>query len=258
MHILITGAATGIGESIVDYWFSKNPNDTFSILDKDENQLKLTTDRMTSAGIKVKGYPLDLTKLEEFESVLTKVKADNGEVDVLINNAGVMIIEDFSVMSWDKGMLMLTLDMIAPMKLIKLLLPSMLSRKTGGIINIASMAGKTPLPGSTWYAGAKAGFGMASEVLAGEVKDEGLHVLTVYPGPVSTALEKGARAGYDENVIMKMMPVGDRAIMAEKIVEGFFNKQIVVAYPEIYDLARIFPPLTDNFVRYFAPKTKKE
>ena len=212
---------------------------------------------MTAAGIQVKGYPLDLTKLDEFESVLANVKSGFGDVDVLINNAGIMIIEDFSVMSWERGMLMLTLDLIAPMKLIKLLLPSMLSRKTGGIINIASMAGKTPLPGSTWYAGSKAGFGMASEVLAGEVKDDGIHVLTVYPGPVSTALEKGARAGYDENAIMKMMPVGDRAIMAEKIVEGYLDKKIVVAYPEIYDIARIFPPLTDNFVRIFAPKTKK-
>jgi len=257
MHILITGAATGIGESIVEYWYSKFPKDTFSILDKDETQLKITTEKMTKAGIQVKGYPLDLTKLDEFESVVANVKSGFGEVDVLINNAGVMIIEDFSVMSWEKGMMMLTLDLIAPMKLIKLLLPSMLSRKSGGIINIASMAGKTPLPGSSWYAGAKAGFGMASEVLAGEVKDAGIHVLTVYPGPVSTALEKGARAGYDENAIMKMMPVGDRAIMAEKIVEGYLDKKIVVAYPEIYDIARIFPPLTDNFVRIFAPKTKK-
>ncbi len=258
MHILITGAATGIGESIVEYWFSKFPKDTFSILDKDEKQLKITTEKMRKAGIQVKGFPLDLTKLDEFESVLVNVKSGFGEVDVLINNAGIMIIEDFSVMNWEKGMMMLTLDFISPMKLIKLLLPSMLSRKSGGIINIASMAGKTPLPGSTWYAGAKAGFGMASEVLAGEVKDDGIHVLTVYPGPVSTALEKGARAGYDENAIMKMMPVGDRAVMAEKIVEGYLTKKIVVAYPEIYDLARIFPPLTDNFVRYFAPKTKKE
>ncbi|MBK8395334.1 MAG: SDR family NAD(P)-dependent oxidoreductase [Leptospiraceae bacterium] len=257
MHILITGAATGIGESIVEYWYSKFPKDTFSILDKDEKQLKITTDRMNSKGMNVKGFPLDLTKLDEFESTLTTVKSGFGEVDVLINNAGVMIIEDFSVMSWEKGMMMLTLDFIAPMKLIKLLLPSMLSRKSGGIINLASMAGKTPLPGSTWYGGAKAGFGLASEVLAGEVKDDGIHVLTVYPGPVSTALEKGARAGYDENAIMKMMPVGDREVMAARIVEGYLKKLIVVSYPDIYDIARIFPPFTDNFVRMFAPKTKK-
>lgn len=257
MHILITGAATGIGESIVEYWYSKFPKDTFSILDKDEKQLKITTDRMNSKGMNVKGFPLDLTKLDEFESALTTVKSGFGEVDVLINNAGVMIIEDFSVMSWEKGMMMLTLDFIAPMKLIKLLLPSMLSRKSGGIINLASMAGKTPLPGSTWYGGAKAGFGLASEVLAGEVKDDGIHVLTVYPGPVSTALEKGARAGYDENAIMKMMPVGDREVMAARIVEGYLKKLIVVSYPDIYDIARIFPPFTDNFVRMFAPKTKK-
>ena len=66
MHILITGAATGIGESIVEYWYSKFPKDTFSILDKDEKQLKITTEKMTAAGIQVKGFPLDLTKLDEF------------------------------------------------------------------------------------------------------------------------------------------------------------------------------------------------
>lgn len=257
MHILITGAATGIGESIVDYWFSKFPKDKVSILDKDETQLSATINRMKTQGIDAAGYPFDLTKIDSFESIVDKIKSERGEVDILINNAGVMIIEDFSVMSWEKGQMILTLDLIAPMKLIKLLLPSMITRKVGGIINLASMAGKAPLPGCTWYGAAKAGFGHASEILAGEVKDDGIHVLTVYPGPVSTALEKGARAGYDENIVSSLMPVGDRKIIAEKIVEGYLKKQLVLAYPDIYDLARIFPPLTDNFIRWFAPKTKK-
>ncbi len=118
------------------------------------------------------------------------------------------------------------------------------------------MAGQAPLPGCSWYGASKAGIGHASEIIQGEVKDKGVHVLTVYPGPIATKLEKGARAGYEENWVSKLLPVGDRFQLAERIVNAYMNKETVLAYPEVYDVARHFHSLTGVLANMFAPRTR--
>ena len=118
------------------------------------------------------------------------------------------------------------------------------------------MAGKALLPGCSWYGASKAGIGHASEIIYGEVKDAGIHVLTVYPGPIATDLEKGARQGYKEDIVTKLMPVGDRYKLAEKIVDAYLKKKPVLAYPEIYDAARHFHTIAGWVTRLIAPKTR--
>jgi short-subunit dehydrogenase len=256
MHVFITGAATGIGEATIDRWLEKEPASSFTIADKNEVALAAVCKKLEGRGIKVLGIRADLTQLEKIPAVVKESLDKMGPIDVLINNAGIMLVEDFSQMSWERGKLMLDINLTAPLRLIYEILPHMIKRQSGGIINIASMAGKALLPGCTWYGASKAGIGHASEILYGEVKDSGIHVLTVYPGPIATDLEKGARQGYEENWITQMMPVGDRHKLAQKIVGAFFRKDAVLAYPEIYDTARHFHSLAGWFVRIFAPKTK--
>lgn len=257
MHIFITGAATGIGEATIDSWLTREPGAAFTIADKNELALAQVCKKLESRGVKVLGIRADLTQLETIPDVVREAREKMGEIDVLINNAGIMLVEDFSQMSWERGKLMLDINLTAPLRLIYEILPQMVKRRSGGIVNIASMAGKALLPGCTWYGASKAGIGHASEILYGEVKPAGIHVLTVYPGPIATELEKGARQGYEENWVTQMMPVGDRYKLAEKIVNAYFKKQAVLAYPEIYDTARHFHSLAGWFVRVFAPKTRE-
>lgn len=256
MHVFITGAATGIGEATIDRWLEKEPQTSFTIADKNAEALAKVCKKLSDRGVKAHGIQADITQLEKIPAVVTEAREKLGAIDVLINNAGIMIVEDFSQMSWERGKLMLDINLTAPLRLIYEILPDMMARGSGGIVNIASMAGKALLPGCTWYGASKAGIGHASEILYGEVKERGIHVLTVYPGPISTDLEKGARQGYEENWVTQMMPVGDRYKLAEKIVNAFFKKDAVLAYPEIYDTARHFHSLAGWFVRIFAPKTK--
>lgn len=256
MHVFITGAATGIGEVTIDAWLKKEPNTKFTIADKNKASLDTLCAKLKSRGVEAFGITADLTDIEKLPGVVKKSREKFGDIDLLINNAGIMPVGDFSRMSWDTGMLIMNLNLMAPIRLMYEVIPGMVARKSGGVINIASMAGKTILPGCSWYGASKAGIGHLSEIAGTEVQDAGVHILTVYPGPIQTELATGARSGLEENLATKYMPVGQREILAEKIVTAYLRKQHVLAYPEIYDMARHFHTVAAWFSRMLAPRSK--
>ena len=86
----------------------------------------------------------------------------------------------------------------------------MVERGSGVIVNVASMAGKVPLKGCSYYGASKAGLAMASEIARADLAPYGVRVVTVYPGPVKSALEQGAREAYSGNGLFKRYaPTGD-------------------------------------------------
>lgn len=256
MHVFITGAATGIGEATIDAILQKMPSAGFTIADKNQQALQQVCQKLTRRGVHNHGIACDLTDIDGLPDVVKRAREQMGEVELLVNNAGMMLVDDLSRMPWERGKLMLDIHFTAPMKLIYEVLPAMLARGQGGIINVASMAGKALLAGCTWYGGSKAAMGHASEILYGEVKEKGVHVLTVYPGPISTELERGARQSYEENLVSRLMPVGGREELARLIVDAYLAKQPVLAYPAVYDVARHFHSLSGWLAQVFAPRTK--
>lgn len=256
MHVFITGAATGIGEATIDAILEKIPSAGFTIADKNQQALQELCQKLTRRGVHNHGIACDLTDIDGLPAVVRRAREQMGEVELLVNNAGIMLVDDLARMPWERGKLMLDLHFLAPMKLIYETLPAMLERGQGGIINVASMAGKALLPGCTWYGASKAAIGHASEILYGEVKEKGVHVLTVYPGPISTQLERGARAGYEENLVSRLMPVGEREELARRIVDAYLAKQSVLAYPALYDIARHLHTVSGWLAQVFAPRTK--
>ena len=159
MHVFITGAATGIGEATIDRWLEKDPAASFTIADKNETALAAVCKKLAARGVKAHGIAADITQLDKIPVIIKEAREKLGPIDILINNAGIMIVEDFSQMSWETGKRMLDINLTAPLRLIYEVLPEMIARKSGGIINIASMAGKALLPGCTWYGASKAGKG---------------------------------------------------------------------------------------------------
>ena len=256
MHVFITGAATGIGEATIESIHRKFPSAGFTIVDKNQPALQDICQRLTVRGIRAHGIACDLTDIAGLPNVVKRAQADMGDLELLVNNAGVMLVEDFATMSWEKAELTMNLNLMAPAKLMREVLPGMLQRGRGGVINIASMAAKTILPGCTWYGASKAAIGQISEIAGTEIEGSGVHVLTVYPGPIDTSLAHGARAKLDENLAAKYMPVGDRYTLADKIVAAYMDKKTVLAYPEIYDTARHFHTIAAWFSKKLAPRTR--
>ena len=132
----------------------------------------------------------------------------------------------------------------------------MLARRSGTIVDISSMAALAPTPGMFFYNASKGALAAASEGLRGELRGTGVHVVTVYPGPVRTPLEERGRAALNENIASKYTPTGDADVLARMILGAVQRKQPRVIYPRLYGLSRHFPNATRWMLDRFTPAPK--
>src|SRR5262249_3961453 len=135
-------------------------------------------------GEHVRAQPADLADPAQASAWLGDAVAAFGEVDVLVNNAGVQIVARTEEIDVAAMRSLFEVDRLSPLALVQAVLPAMLRRRAGTIVNVTSVAGLAPTPGMTHYSAAKAGLAAASECLRGELRDTGINVVTVYPGPV--------------------------------------------------------------------------
>lgn len=179
-----------------------------------------------------------------------------GPIDVLVNNAGVQIVRSVLETTWEEGEHLLRLDLHTPLRLTHLVLKRMVPRKSGTIVDIASMAALGPTPGMFFYNAAKAGLAAASEGLRAEMKPHGVHVVTVYPGPVTSDMEAAGRAAYTETAATKYTPTGAPEVLARMIAAAVERKRPRVVYPRVYALSRHFPNATRWALDVLTPPLK--
>jgi short-subunit dehydrogenase len=134
----------------------------------------------------------DLTDQEVLQTV--EVSLARAEIDLLINCAGFGTYESFHRIDPDRIKKELMLDLIVPAALSRAVIPGMLARGQGDILNVCSMAGFIPIPRHATYSAAKAGLIRLTEALHGELANTGVRVFGICPGPVPT--EFFAISGY--------------------------------------------------------------
>ncbi len=179
--------------------------------------------------------------------------AKNGPVDVLVNNAGIQIIAPTVKTEPEDGEKLLRLNVFTPLRLTKAVLPSMIERRTGTIVDISSMAALAPTPGMFYYNASKGALAAASEALRSEVQQHGVHVVTVYPGIIMTDMGEKGLEKYVSSWLERMQPRGDAASLARHIVAAVRSKKDRVIYPTFNALARRFPGLTRWAMDHFTP-----
>jgi short-subunit dehydrogenase len=254
MHVVVTGASSGIGEAIAREYLGRGAKVTLvarrrDLLDKiakdaprEEHTHVVTADLADTSAA--------WTWLDEAETAL-------GPIDVLVNNAGVQIVKPAVDTEWKDGERLLVLDLHVPLRLTQLALKKMIPRQSGAIVDVASMAGIAPTPGMFFYNAAKAGLGAASEALRAEVKPFGIHVVTVYPGPVTSAMEAAGRAAYEPTLGQRLASTGSPDVLARMIAKAVEKKRPRVIYPRSYAIARHFPNATRFILDAFTPPLKK-
>jgi len=181
---LITGASRGIGRATA----VRLAEGGYHTILTGRNAASLEESRVhvVAAGdVDCKVITADLSKPEE----IARLAKEAGErVDVLVNNAGLLHAKPFLELTDEEISDMLNLNLVAIMRLTRHVLPQMLKRESGSIVNIASLAAKNGFAGGSGYCASKFGLrGFASSLMQ-EVRNKNVRVITVFPGSVDTGM----------------------------------------------------------------------
>ncbi len=191
--VAITGAARGIGFATAQALLGRGAR--VVIGDRDVALAESALARLSNLG-PVSGYPLDVTDPESFATFLDKTRADGGgHLDVLINNAGVMPVGPFLDHTDEAVRSAVEVNFYGVLTGCRLVLPEMVRRRSGHIVNIASLAGMAALPGQSLYAGTKFAVVGLSTGLADEFAPKGVQVSCVMPTFTNTELISGTSPG---------------------------------------------------------------
>jgi short-subunit dehydrogenase len=247
-HVLVTGAAGAIGRAIAETIAGRARGARLTLVDKDARGVEAV-----AARLEAHAAVWDLSDPAAIAASWERAVADT-PVDVLVNCAGLMELRSFEATPWVLGQRLLRVDLESPLRLMALAVPSMIARGEGFIVNVASMAGLVPLRGSSYYGAAKAGLAMASEVARVELAPRGVHVLTVYPGPVASDLERRARAQVRESWLSRAIPTGRPDVLAERVVDALERRSPRVAYPPLYAVAARALAVSRRITARFSPE----
>jgi short-subunit dehydrogenase len=237
MHILLTGASSGIGEGLARAL--AGPGRNLTLVARREDELKRVAASIGDRG-KVQVMPCDLSRLEDLEGLVQRAEAAFGPVDTLVNNAGIEKVARTADVTIEEGERLLRVNVLAPLRLIHAVLPAMTARRAGTIVNVTSVAGLVPLPYAVHYSASKAALSSASEHLRLELAPHNINVLTVYPGPIITAMGERAAASYEKDALPRAF-WGSVDGLATAVVGSLDRGCARLIYPRMYTVLKWFP-----------------
>jgi len=191
---VVTGAGSGIGQALAVELGRSGAS--VAISDVDTEGLKVTEDRLTAIGAKVKSDRLDVTERERFELYADEVKAHFGKVNQIYNNAGIAYTGDVDITAFKDIERVMDVDYWGVVNGTKAFLPHLIASGDGHIINISSVFGIFAVPGQAAYNSAKFAVRGFTEALRQEMMlaRHPVKVTTVHPGGIKTAIARNATA----------------------------------------------------------------
>jgi len=252
MHVAITGASSGIGAALAREFGT--PGNVLTLVARRRALLEALSDAL---GVRTHVVVADLSDTARCADWIAGAESALGPVDVLINNAGSTMVRRFVDVDLEEAERMLRLDFVNPLRLTRAVLPGMLARGSGTIVDVCSIAAFAALLGTTYYAAAKAGLAAASEVLRGELRGSGVHVVTVYPGPIRTAMSTQAFESFEDRWTKKLAAEAAPEKLAAKIRLAVERRKPRVVFPGSFALVRRLPNTTRRLLDRFTPPIRR-
>lgn len=189
--VLITGASEGIGRATA-FAFARGGY-RLALAARTAETLKQTAiDLEQSLNAEVLAIPTDVAQPEQVQTLVERTLERYGRIDCLINNAGICMSGPFLQTTPDHWQQLMAVNFWGYIHTIRAVLPDMLKRKQGQIVNVGSIGGKMPLPYMSAYCASKYAVSGLTEALRLELKSQGIQVIGVHPGIVNSDFLKRA------------------------------------------------------------------
>jgi uncharacterized protein len=189
---LVTGASSGIGEQFARQLVERGYR--VAIVARREDRLRALSDELGGAD-RAPVIAADLAVAEDRDRLAAQLE-QLGHIDILVNNAGFGVYKPFAETDREQEIKQVRVLVEAVVDLMARYLPGMVQRGRGAVINMSSTAGLQALPYNAGYSAAKAHILLLSEAVHAEVKDSGVTVTAVCPGPVPTGFQEASDASY--------------------------------------------------------------
>ncbi len=205
----ITGASYGIGFAIAEAYAAAGATIVFN--DRGQEQLERGLENYKKAGIKAYGYVCDVTDEEAVQNTVRKIEEEVGTIDILVNNAGIIKRIPMTEMSAADFRQVVDVDLNAPFICAKAVIPAMIKKGHGKIINICSMMSELGRETVSAYAAAKGGLKMLTRNICSEYGGYNIQCNGIGPGYIATPQTAplrerqpdGSRHPFDQFIIAK-------------------------------------------------------
>jgi short-subunit dehydrogenase len=238
VHVVVTGASSGIGWALARE-FGGAPDTQLTLIARRRELLEKLAAEIDAPCLV---HAHDLADPERAIEWIEEAEHAYGPIDVMVNNAGVENTGPAVEADVAGARKLLDLNLVTPLLIARALLPKMIDRGAGTLVNIASVASVAAVQYQAWYGASKAGLAMFSEVARAEVKPAGVHIVTVYPGPIHTPMSDAAYAVFGgRKGVAALLPEGKPEVLARLVRRAVARRKKRVVYPAFYVLARHFP-----------------
>ena len=210
---LVTGAAGGLGQYISRALASEGAN--VAVSDLPGTDLDALCEELRASGVEAQPVAVDLTDAAERERLVRDAEQAIGSLDVLVNNAGLEFGGSFTQTTREELEAIATVNLLAVMDLTRLVLPGMLERGRGHVVNLASLAGKAPVPYLASYAATKHGVVGFTHSMRGEYANEPVSFSAICPTFISRVGMYGRLEGE-----VGEPPFGLRTLPPERVGEA--------------------------------------
>ena len=234
---LITGASSGIGAAYARQLAAKGYN-LILVARREDRLIGLATELQERHPITAEVLAADLTRSTDVKRVLKRI-TELDDLDLLINNAGFGAPGSFAELNLAPQLDMIRLHVIASVCLTRAALPGMIERQRGAIINVSSIAGLKPIPGSATYSSTKAYLNVFSEALQAELHGTGVKIQALCPGFTRTEFhDTPEHRGFGRSEIPEAMWMSADEVVAQSL-SGLGRNRVVFIPGIRYRLAAV-------------------